>query len=321
MDDTFTLDPDSSKISKEQKNDDTNYDTFYTKNPRQQLIDLLRKKEILREREAIRILSPKEKEKTQKISVITIKRAIRELEKKGILIKVKQKQLREYGIFEKDKGAVYLALKEDANELRLIEQSISLLESGDKSKQKIALEELKDKISMRLKQPQIDKIVLVLKTKSSEGDDELLQSALNIISESVKRGIIPSIDNFGSLTNFLYNKYQSFNSKELQDLNKKLISDIIILLGLLEDKRLIDIIRDQINTGCFQEFYSIFTSFEVSKVIVKYDQDLFDLQVVNRNNNRIVSLIREIRKEGAKKYNDFKTNLLRSENAIREITK
>lgn len=287
--------------------------------PKQQVIELLRSKEILRFREVLRSLSPKDKPKAQKFSSLTIKRAIKDLEREGVLIKVKQKQLQEYGIIERDKRAVYLTLKEDENELELMKRSIALLDSKDKFTLKIALEELKGKISVRLKQPQIDKIVLILKNKSSEWDDELCCILLKILSESVKRGVIPSIDYFGSLTNLLYEDYNSFSCQELKGNKKELVSIIIKLLALLEDKRIIDIIKNLIKNSILNEFYEVFSNWEVSKIIIKYDLELFNLQVANKKNETIVFLIREIREKGLSAYRDYKGNLSRSENAIKQV--
>ncbi|GEM_PF-6740044 len=306
---------------------DTNFDTKFSRDneAKEQILALLRQKP-MRNKDIIRRISPLGVSKNKKPSDITVKRALRELIDKNKIIKIQHTKLKEYGLNKKDKRAKYYTLKINEKELEWILKLITSLGSDDEREQKLALRELSEKY-LRLNSDHLDKIIIeIIKKKQEQWCTQKYLFALKIVYNHIQLGITPSVKSLGLLLNTMYETIINFyknmdpmDARPLDDFEIESIKLQIQLLGLFQDKRIIDIAKLLAEEGLLMWAESFLSTWECSKIIQENDTVFYDLQIHFKKNNKIIESVYRIRNKAKDDYEMYKNNFLPIEEALRDV--
>ena len=271
--------------------------------PKEQVIMLLQKNGILSEAQVLTILSPTSAKPKDRLSEITVKRAIKDLTQAETIVKIKSDRFKEYCIYEKDKRIVYLALKQTEKERRLITTLLTTLSSKDQKEQEIALRELHDKFYLQLTPQHLTQLVTLLhEEKSWENGKSMF--ALEILKNHIQRGIVPEQNDRDTFTKDIH-----IHAKNVETLNKNLIEKLFELFGFLHDSYIIQIINHLAKKELLLKYKERLEQWYLSGAIGECDAELFQLQIKYKDKKETEQAIYEIRQRATQQYSIYKTNL------------
>jgi len=292
----------------------TNPDTEFIKAIKESIIKLLEEKGILREIEIIKTISPKE---NRIVSDISVKRAIQFLFEENRIQKLKKEKLKEFGISEKDGRGTWIVLPKFIEKRRLIELLLNSLKSKNKVEVEMAWRELKELPIPSLNRENLDELIGLLKEIEIK-QTSMLNFIINTLSNYLKLGILPSDFNVPVLKKTLYEKYKEINENIKE--TSEILVEIISLLSLLEDKNVLSIIEDFAEKKVLDKYIWFFGgNAEVSKIIHKYNSELYKLQLKFKNKREMAEAISQIRRDGEKTYATNRSNLSPSEIALGKV--
>lgn len=236
----------------------------------------------------------------KKYSRPSVERKLAILTKTGALVIIKYSELEKYGIYEKDKRASYLSLKEIIGINDDLDTLFSYLKSDDKYDKNSILNELdlyKERYSITMEQ--LDVLVDHLSTN----DEKFRYHLLRILKEYIlERGIKPT------------NKEKLL--KSVKDILGKFAGEsreyelyrpgLIFILGYYNDDSVIDWLKHDIkNLNVEKNFDKIkddYSTFYTARVIDRHKLELFNLinELKNEGNDEAARLVYNIRYEVAK---------------------
>ncbi len=291
---------------------DTDLDINNKNNFEQTIIEWINKIGIIRERLLIKKLIER-----YHLSESTIKRYLTNLLKNNEIIIIKKDQFEKYGLKEKDKRAAYISSPFYECNQHLLEKVIKHLLSKDQNEINIALKELQNNPSTRLNYNALGMLINVLKENNLNSDNITL--ILDIILKYARVGIVADASNLNSLRDMLKKKLFLFVTKDKIIENKKLIEPLINTLGVFKDGRIINFLEVLIKLGVKDEFRWVFTTWDISTTLNKYNAELFDLQIKYKNEPEMLKFILRVRDCININLNTYKDNLKPINKALKEV--